>query len=192
MSGHGNTTNTAVWGGADVLIAPVTATIPTGLAAFSSDWEYVGILNGDQGFEEAMEVNSTDHNGWGFGVIATTYQGQKTTKSFTALEENSVVMGLVYDIDNMTFDDVNGTYSGDLKLRDLTTRVRIAFVTYSGDTEKRFISKNYATIAPTSAGSESETALHSKGFTATILPDGSRNLWYAAKGPSESSSSSSS
>ena len=192
MSGHGTAGNAAVWGAADVLIAPESATIPEGLAAFSADWKYAGILDGDQGFQEAIEVNSTDHNGWGFGVIATTYQGTKVTKTFTALEENSNVMGLVYDTDGMTFDDVAGTYSGDLAVKDFTERIKIAFVTYSGDTERRFISKNYATVAPTNAGQDSETALGSRGFTATIVPDSSKNLWYAVKGESSDSSSSSS
>ncbi|QLQ11181.1 MAG: hypothetical protein HZY75_13360 [Nocardioidaceae bacterium] len=192
MSGHGDTKKTAVWGGADVLIAPASATIPTGLAAFSGDWKFVGLLDGGQGFEEAIEVESTDFNAWGFGVVATTYRGQKTTKTFTALEENATVMGLVYDTAGMTFSDEDGTYIGDLAVKDFTEKVRIAFVTYSGSTEKRFISKNYATIAPSAAGTESEEALQSKGFTATVFPTEGRVLWYAVKDTNDDSSSSSS
>lgn len=180
----GNTANTAVWGGADVLIAPLGTAIPTGNAAFAAGWKYVGLLDGGQGFEEGIEVESTDHEAWGYGVVATTYKGQKTTKTFTALEENSTVMGLVYDTDGMTFDDVAGTYSGDLGVKDFTERVLIAFVTTSGSTEKRVISKNYATIAATNAGSESEEALQSKGFTATIVPDSNKKLWTVYKGAS--------
>lgn len=180
----GNPTNAAVWGGADVLIAPIGTAIPAGNAAFGAGWEYVGLLDGGQGFEESIETTSTDHEAWGYGVIATTYKGTKVTKTFTALEENSVVMGLVYDTSAMTFDDVLGTYVGDLAVRDNTERVLIAFVTTSGDTERRMISKNYATIAATSAGSESEEALQSKGFTATIVPDASKVLYYTYKGAS--------
>lgn len=192
----GNTVNAAVWGGADVLIGSMTATVPTGNAAFilnetsggtagvTTEWDYVGLLDGGQGFEEGIEVESTDHEAWGFGVIATTYKGQKTTRTFTALEENSTVMGLVYDTDGMTFDNVAGTYSGDLGVKDFTERVKIAFVTTSGDVEKRAISKNYATVAATSAGSESEEALASKGFTATIYPDSNKKLWTVYKGAS--------
>ncbi len=178
----GNTANAAVWGGADVLIAPLGTAIPDGNAAFDPAWKYVGLLNGEQGFEEGLEVQSTDHSAWGYGVIATTYQGQKTTRTFTALEENSVVMGLVYDVSDMTFDDVEGTYEGDLKVRDVTERVLIAFVTRSGGIEKRAITKAGATVMPTSAGTESETALASKSFTATIIPDASKALWTVYKG----------
>lgn len=184
MSGTGNTLNTAVWGGADVLIAPLGTAIPVDNAAFDPAWKFVGLLDGGQGFEEGIEVDSTDHEAWGFGVIATTYKGQKTTKTFTALEDNSTVMGLVYDTAGMTFDDAAGTYSGDLGVKDFTARVLVAFVTYSGTTEKRAISKNYATIAATAAGSESEEALQSKGFTATIYPDSNKKLWTVYKGAS--------
>lgn len=180
----GNPTNAAVWGGADVLIAPIGTALPAGNAAFGAGWEYVGLLDGGQGFEESIETDSTDHEAWGYGVIATTYKGTKVTKTFTALEENSVVMGLVYDTTGMTFDDVAGTYSGDLAVRDNTERVLVAFVTTSGTTERRMITKNYATIAATSAGSESEETLASKSFTVTIVPDTNRVLYATYKGAS--------
>lgn len=180
----GNPTNAAVWGGADVLIAPIGSPIPTGNAAFSAAWTYVGLLDGGQGFEESIETTTTDHEAWGYGVIATTYKGTKVTKTFTALEENETVMGLVYDVSAMTFDDELGTYSGDLAVRDNTERILVAFVTTSGDTERRMVTKNYATIAASSAGSESEESLQSKGFTVTIVPDANRVLYSTYKGAS--------
>lgn len=250
----GNPTNAAVWGGADVLIAPLTATIPTGNAAFkverkqsvtttsasttitsatstftsadvgatisgtgipagatitavasgtsatisaaatasgtvtatinAGQWKFVGLLDGGQGFEESIEQESTDHEAWGYGVIATTYKGTKVTKTFTALEENSTVMSLVYDVAGMTFDDTLGTYSGDLKIRDNTTRVLVAFVTTSGSTVRRMVTKNYATINATGAGSESEESLGSKSFTTTIVPDANKVLYATYKGAS--------
>lgn len=182
----GNPDLAAVWGGADVLVAPVGTAIPVAGAAFAGAWEFVGLLDGGQGFEEAIEQDSTDHNAWGYGVIATTYGNTKVTKTFTALEENEVVMGLVYDISGMTFDDVAGTYVGDLAVRDNTSRVLVAFVTTSGDIERRMITKNYATVAATSAGTESEESLASKGFTVTIVPDENRKLYYTWKGEPES------
>ena len=251
MSGNGNTANAAVWGGADVLIAPITASIPTSNGAFAihrsasvgttsasatvtgatfaasdvgqsisgtgipalatitavtpgvsatisanatatgtvtaeigatTGWSFVGLLDGGQGFAEGIETSSTDHDAWGYGTIFTTYKAQKLTKTFTALEENKTVMGLVYDVSSMTFDDVLGTYVGSLKVRDHTTQVLIAFVVSSGTKIRRQISKGYATVAPTAAGSDGEEALQSKGFTATIFPNGSNELWYTYKG----------
>lgn len=180
----GNTANAAVWGEADVLIAPIGTAIPTTNAAFGAGWEYVGLLDGGQGFEESIETSSTQHTAWGYGTIFTTYQDQVLTKTFTALEENEVVMGLVYDVSGVTFDDVAGTYTGTLKVRDHTEQILIAFVTRSGSNEKRLISKGYATVAPTSAGSDSEESLGSKTFEATIYPNGSQELFYAYKGAS--------
>lgn len=247
----GNTANAAVWGGADVLVGALTATIPTTNGAFpmwrsasvgttsgsptvtgttfvagdvgqsitgtgipvgatisavsagvsatisanatatatvtaeigaTTGWAFVGLLDGGQGFEEGIEVEQTDHDAWGYGTIFTTYKAQKTTKTFTALEENKTVMGLVYDVDSMTFDDTAGTYAGTLKVRDHTEQLRVAFVTTSGAKVKRMISKSYATIAPTSAGTDGEEAIGSKGFTTTVYPNGSNELWYAYKG----------
>lgn len=194
----GNASNTAVWGGADILIGSTTATIPVGNAAFTynetsggsvgvtTEWDYTGLLDGSAGFELGIEVESTDHEAWGYGVVATTYKGQKTSFTFTALEENQAVMGLTYDVDGVTFTDTDGviTYVGDLAQRDHTTRVRVAMVTTSGDTERRLISKNYATVVPTNAGSESEEALQSKQFTVTVYPDDAGVLWYTYKGAS--------
>ena len=54
----GNPTNAAVWGGADVLIAPIGTAIPTGNAVFGVGWEYVGLLDGGQGFEESIEQDA--------------------------------------------------------------------------------------------------------------------------------------
>jgi hypothetical protein len=180
----GNPANAAVWGGADVLIAPIGTAIPVANAAFGVGWEPVGLLDGGQGFEESIETSSTDHTAWGYGVIATTYGDTKVTKTFSALEENEAVLSLVYDTSGLTIDDVAGTYSGDLAVRDNTTRVLVAFVTKSGGIERRQISKNYATIVATSAGSEGEESLGTKGFEVTIVPDANKVLYYTYKGAS--------
>jgi hypothetical protein len=178
----GDTANAAVWGGADVLVAPLGTAIPTTNAAFHADWDYVGLLDGGQGFEEGIEVESTDHDAWGYGTIMTTYKAQKLTKTFTTLEENEVTMNLVYDASGVTFG--SGTMVGNLKVRDHTEQVLMAFVTTTGGIEKRLITKGYATVAPTAAGSDGEESLGSKTFEATIFPDGSLNLWYVYKGAS--------
>lgn len=181
--------NTAVWGGADVLIGSLTATVPASGSPFiinngttvTTEWDYVGLLDGGEGFTETVEQDSTDHNAWGYGVIATTYGSQKTTKTFTALEDNKVVLGLVYDATGVTFN-ADGTYNGVLKQKDYTQKVKVAFVTTSGTTEKRRISHNYATIAPTGGEGESEDSVQTKGFTATIYPSTDKSLWHASKG----------
>lgn len=188
----GDPAKTGVWGGADVLIGSLTATIPASGAAFTMNessggtagvtdqWDFVGLLDGGEGFSESVEQDSTDHSAWGYGVIATTYGNQKVTKTFTALEDNETVLNLVYDASGVTFN-ADGTYDGVLKQKDYTERVKIAFVNTSGGDEKRRISHNYATIAPTDAGSESEDSLQTKGFTATIYPSTDKSIWHASR-----------
>ncbi len=179
----GDPANTAVWGDADVLVAPISATIPVGNAAFSVDWEFIGLLDGSSGFTESVETSATDHSAWGAGVVATTYGDQKTTKTFTSLEDNETVLSLLYDTSG-TIAFTGGDYVGDLGVKDFTSKVRIAFVTRSGTNEKRMISKNYATVAASGAAAESEDSLQSKEFTATIYPSVGSVLWYSYKGVS--------
>lgn len=161
--------------------ATASATVTATLGA-TNGWSYFGLLDGGQGFEESIEQDSTDHSAWGYGVIATTYGNKKTTKTFTALEENEVVMSSVYDTSDMTFDDTAGTYSGDLGVRDDTERVRLAFVTTSGSTKRWAATKNYATVVASGAGSESEESLGTKAFTATIFPDSNNKIFTVYKG----------
>ena len=55
----------------------------------------------------------------------------------------------------------------------------------AGRTALPFATKASAvSLSATSAGSESEEALASKGFTATIVPDASKKLYYVYKGAS--------
>lgn len=168
------------------LSANATATdaeVSLTIGATTDGWDFAGILDGGQGFEESIEVQSTDHTGWGYGVLFTTYRDQKTTKNFTAVEENAAVMGLVYDTSDMVFDDVAGTYEGTLGVRDHAEPVKIAFVTTRGSSEKRVVSENYATVAPNGSAKDSEESLATRGFTATIVPTADKKLWRTYKGP---------
>jgi len=185
MGSHGDPTNANVWAEADVLIGSVNAPIPTGLAPFdigsgANQWRYVGALDGGQGFSESLEVQSTDHSLWGFGVVMTTYAGQKTTMSFTTAENIEEALSLAYDTSSMTFD--SDGHRGYLKVRDLSERLRIAFVTYAAGFEERYISANYATVAPNGAASRTESAMGLRPYIATIAPDASKQLWYHARG----------
>jgi hypothetical protein len=155
---------------------------PTATIGATNGWRFAGCLDGSQGFEETNDQSSTDHSAWGFGVIATTYQDKKTTVTFTALEENAVVMGLVYDVSGMTFDDVAGTYAGNLAVREDTDRVRLGFEVTSGDVVRRKTTANYATVIASGAGSESEESLGSKTFEASIFPDENNALYTVYKG----------
>lgn len=188
----GNPSNASVWAYADVLIAPEDAEIPVEGAAFGPEWDYVGLLSGDDGFSETMEADSSDHFAWGGILVATTRSNFKLTRSFTAYEDNETVYDLVYPGHNVTFNS-GGTFSGDVHVPDLQAKFKIAFQTRKGAAPgseiKRVISKNYAQVEERGDATESETEISSRQITVAIYPTetdpetGKATLFSVYKGP---------
>ena len=184
----GDTDNTSVWSEADVYIGSLTATNPTGNAAFTltdgtvttTEWDLVGLLDGSAGFGEQQSLDSTDHSAWGVGVIATTRRNFKLTRTFTALEDNETVMGLIYDASGVTFTDED--YTGTLKVRDSAEKFKIAFELRDGVKVRRMISANYAQIEEVGEVTESEEGIQSRPVTVGIYPNGDGELWVTFKG----------
>lgn len=91
----GDTANPRVWLNGDVYTAPVGSTAPVNVAAaWDTAWKAVGLLSED-GLTEAREEDSTDHYAWGGILVRTTRSHHKRSFSFTVLEDNLVVFGLV-------------------------------------------------------------------------------------------------
>lgn len=184
----GNTDNVAVWSEADVLIGPLTAVTPADGVAFTltggDAWAFAGILDGAAGFGETQSSESTAHNGWGYGEIATTRKNLTIMRTFTALEDNAETLGLRYDASGVTFTGAN--YTGDLAGRDLQAKFRVAFETRSGATIKRYITKNFAQVDSLGDVSETEDNLAALPVTLKIYPeivDGQPVYWEVYKGP---------
>ena len=92
----GDATNAALWTGADVYIAPVGSTEPVdGITALDAAYEAVGLLDGESGFAESREEESSDFYAWGGVLVKRTKSKHKRTVKFTALEDNDVVFALV-------------------------------------------------------------------------------------------------
>lgn len=187
----GDPGNAAVWANADVYIGAIDATIPSGGAAFDNTWDAVGLLSGDDGFNESINVDSSDFFAWGGVLIATTRRNLKVTRSFTAYEDNETVFDLWYGGNHdVVFAD--GGYEGGLYVPDLQAKFRIAFETRTGDTIKRLVSANYAQIDDRGDNKASETDIESRPCTVTIYPsaadvDGLFQLFHTYKGPEEGS-----
>lgn len=184
----GDVDNVAVWSEADVLLGPLTAANPADGADFAltgtDPWAFVGILDGAAGFTESQASTSTDHTGWGYGVIATTRKDQTITIAFTALEDNAETLGLRYDTSGVTFSA--GGYSGDLAGRDLQDKFKIAREVRTGGVIKRQISKNYAQIESLGDVTEGEDSLARLPVVVKIYPeivDGKPVYWETYKGP---------
>ena len=87
----GNPDKASIWGDADVYVGPTTAPTPaTENDPFSGEWELVGLLDGEAGFEESRSQDSTDHYAWGGLLIRTSRRNFVLTRKFVALEDNAV------------------------------------------------------------------------------------------------------
>lgn len=184
----GDVDNVAVWAEADVLIGPLTAANPTGGEDFAltgtDPWSFVGILDGSAGFTESQASASTDHTGWGVGVVATTRKDQTITVAFTALEDNEETLSLRYDTTGVTF--ASGGYSGDLAGRDLQDKFKLAREVRTGGVIKRQITKNYAQVESLGDVTEGEDNLAKLPVVVKIYPeivDGKSVYWETYKGP---------
>lgn len=184
----GDTTNVNVWSGADVLLGSLTATNPAPNVAFTMNttvgtgvnWDFVGILDGSAGFSEAQSNDSTDFNGWGYGVVATTRKNLSITRTFTVMEDNLITLGIAYDVSALT---VTGTsYTGTLKGRDLAEKFKVAFETRQGTQVKRLITKNYASVETIGDKQEGEDNVSSFPVTVKIYPTSAGIFWDTYKG----------
>jgi hypothetical protein len=95
----GDTLNARHWAEADVIVnfTPETAVIPTDVDdPFDSGWDYVGLLDGGQGFSESVTETTTDTYAWGKILIASVKSDFKLTRSFTAYEDNEVTQRLLW------------------------------------------------------------------------------------------------
>jgi hypothetical protein len=190
MSAGGETANASVWAEGDVLIGAEDATIPENGEPFDmAEWAYVGFLSGEDGFTESIETESSNHFAWGGHLLATTRSNFFLTRNFTAYEDNETVYDLVYPGHDVDFSGGDGTFEGDINVPDLQAKFRVAFVTRTGDTIKRFISRNYAQVQERGDKQESETELARRQLTVAIYPGdpdsetGKRPLAYTYKGP---------
>lgn len=92
----GDVANPRIWSGADVYVAAVGTTAPTDIAtAWAAGWEAVGLLDGEAGMTESRTEDVVDHFAWGGVLVRTTRSKHKRSFTFTALEDNLVVFGLI-------------------------------------------------------------------------------------------------
>lgn len=176
---QGDPDNVNIWADADVLIGPLDAEDPAIGADFSADWDFAGILNGDQGFAAARESDQTDHFGWGAGIVAQTDRNYKETKTFTAMESNEVIKRLIYPGSDFSFDPTGAAGdSGTLKV-PTREKFKIAFVTRNGTVTERHISKNYAMLEGWPTPSQNESDPETVEVTSVIYPTAGaeKELW---------------
>lgn len=163
----GDPTNASLWTDADVYVGPLTAVDPATIDdPFSSDWDLVGLLDGDEGFTESRDEDTDDKYAWGGILVRTSRAHFKLTKSFTVLEDNATTRALIWP----------GSTDSQL-IVPKPERIKLAFETREGDIVKRLITAQYAEVSVDGDITENETDLTSYSLVATIFPTSGKVLF---------------
>lgn len=162
----GDPTNANIWADANVYVAfDLDAEIPADVdTEFGADWELVGLLNGEDGFTETRDEDTTDHYAWGGVLVRTSRKNFKLTRKFTALEANGVTDRLRWP--GSTPDTIVVPNGNQIE------RVLVAFETTDGDITRRLITADGAEAEITVDGdvNENETDISSVPFLVTVFP----------------------
>lgn len=158
----GNPDNASIWGDADVFVATdLEAELPASIDLdFGLDWDIVGLLDGDAGFEESRSQDSSDFFAWGGLLVRTSRRNFKLQRKFVCLEENAVTLGLVWP----------DSGQGERRVPKVK-RVKLGFETLDGDKRKRVITRRYAEVAEVGTIKDSESELTKLEITVDIYPD---------------------
>lgn len=169
----GDAKNTALWQGADVYIAPEDTAGPTDLTtAWAADWKAAGLLDGEEGFTESRDGDSSEHYAWGGILFKRTSSKHKRTIKFVALEDNDVIFKLVNP--GSTRTTTAGVRTGVIKVPE-RYRFSIGFELREGDRVKR----RYGVAEVEEIGeikeSESEPSVYE--ITVVIFPEADGTLY---------------
>lgn len=157
----GDPDKASIWGDADVFVADVDATNPASIdVAFGGEWDIVGLLDGDAGFEESRSQDSSDFFAWGGLLVRTSRRNFKLTRKFVCLEENAVTLGLVWP----------GSDLGERRV-PVQRRIKLGFETTDGQKVKRVITRRYAEVSEVGTIKDSESELTKLEITVDIYPD---------------------
>lgn len=142
--------NVKIWSDAHVWLsdAETRPTLPTSTEdPFATGWEEAGILDGEDGMPEERSQEESKFYGWGIGLIKVGGRNFELSRTFSPLEDNEVVRGLVWP----------GSTDSKLKLPKPVYRW-IAFETDSdfGDTERLIATKRARLWVPNNNRTESD------------------------------------
>lgn len=185
---YGDPTKAPVWSKGAVLLGSLTATVPTGSAAFTlndgttvtTQWDPVGMLDDDSPFDNGEEsIDMTAHSAFGHGIYAKTYKNQEERFTFTALESTLTTLGILYDASGVT--DSGTVISGKLKMRDPNEKFRVGLQRENDTQMERKVSSSYATIDSITRAFTDGKSLYT--VTATVYPTALKELYDYYLGP---------
>lgn len=159
----GDVANVSLWATADVYVSFALDTAePADIDAdFPVGWDFVGLLDGDDGFTEGREEDENDHFAWGGIYEGTSLAHFKLFRTFACHEDNDETFRLVWP---------GSTRGGDI-VKPVPENVLIAWETNVGDKKERWISANYAQVRPDGDRTWNETDITKLPLRATLFPD---------------------
>lgn len=170
----GDVANPRIWSGADVYVAPVGSTAPTDVvAAWAAAWKAVGLLDGEAGMTESREEDVTDHHAWGGVLVRTTRSNHKRSFTFTCLEDNATVYGLVQP--GSTAVTATGTTTRTVKVPTTDPRAFGVEVKDGTITKRRVIPRGEIVAVGDTAFNDSEMAVFE--LSVNIYPDATGVLY---------------
>lgn len=174
----GNSSNAALWQGADVYIAPAGTTGPTDITTpwatvATGLWSAVGLLSGTNGFVMSRSEQSNEYYAWGGILVRKTTSNHKRTIKFVALEDNTTVFGLINP--GSTANTASSLTTSTIVIPQAAP-FGIAFELRDGTKVKRRYVKN-AQLDTVGDVTESESGLASVEITVVILAEADGTLY---------------
>jgi hypothetical protein len=181
----GNAKNTSQWEGADVFIAPVDSEGPDDLVtAWSGVWQGAGLLDGEEGFTEGRDEDTSESYAWGGILYRRTKSKHKRTIKFVALEDNAVTFRLRNPGSKRT---ASGGVRTSKVVIPKSDAFAIGFELRDGDKVKRRTIR-HAEVSEVGEIKESETDPTVYEFTVLIFPEADGTLYTDVETDTESAS----
>lgn len=163
--------NIRIWKNAEVWISHDADATVDADGTFGADWAHVGLLNGGSEIGQEFDTDRVEVPSWGGKIRATDQNFKKDTRTFSALEDNETVFGLMWP---------NSAYvpTGSTVLRvPHDARVVVAFKTVDQDGRTVIdVTRDQANVYPTGMAKSDEGASPTE-FTAEVLPDTTDSLY---------------
>lgn len=172
----GNAENTSIWDGADVYIAAegVEETPSDLVTPWAAAWQAVGLLDGEEGFTQGREEESSEHYAWGGVLFKRTRSKHKRTFKFVALEDNATTFGLINP--GSTRTSAGGIRTAAIKV-PTANRFAIGFEVREGTKVKRRYAV-HAEVTEIGEIKESETEPTVYEITVVVFPEADGTLYH--------------
>ncbi|UIW13266.1 major tail protein [Arthrobacter phage Crewmate] len=173
----GDAKNTTLWNGADVFIAPLDTAGPADtVTAWAAAWDAVGLLDGEEGFTESRDQDTSEHYAWGGQLYRRTVSKHKRSFKFVALEDNDVVFDLVNPGSARSTDGATGVRTSTIKAPVAGQKFAIGFELRDNGRVKRRIAK-IAEVSEVAEIKESENEPTVYEITVLVFPEADGTLY---------------